>query len=92
MKHSTFSGVVAWSGGTAVLKAGQRYSDDHPLVTERADLFSDGDTDDGVIGAPQPGQVPGPTVERATQAPGEVRTTPGTGPRAGTRVPKAPGQ
>ena len=88
MKHSNFRGVLAWSGGTITLNTGQRFSDDHPLVTERPDLFEDGDTNDGVTEAPKP--VVPPTVERATAAPGEVRTTPGTGPRSTSRVPRTP--
>jgi len=90
VKHSSFSGVVAWSGGSMVLRADQRFDDDHPIVKERPDLFRDGDTDAGVVKAPKPASVP--VVERATAAPGEVRDTPGTGPRGGNRVPKAPGQ
>ncbi len=89
MKHSTFTGVVAWSGGSMVLRNDQRFSDDHPLVRERPDLFSDGDTNADVVEAPKPASVP--TVERATAAPGEVRNTPGTGPRA-NRQPKVTGQ
>lgn len=93
MKHSKFQGIIAWSGGTQVMKIGQRYADDHPLVVERADLFDDGDTDEGVVQAPTPASIPtGPTIERATHAPGEIRNTPATGPRVGTRVPKVTGQ
>lgn len=89
MKYSKISGVLAWSGGTILLRVGQSIDDDHPLVTERGDIFDDEDP-----GASIPTRTPGaPVVERATSAPGEMRTTPGTGPGASTRVPrKAAGQ
>jgi len=68
MKYSLVTGNVAWSQGTTQLTRGKSADDDHPLVLERPDLFSD--------------QVPdaelssGPVIERATAAPGEKRTTP----------------
>lgn len=81
MKYARMNAVVRWSGGTTVLRAGQSIEDDHPLVTERAALFDDNDPGASI-------QTPDvPVVERATRAPGEVRVTPGTGPR-GNRVPK----
>jgi hypothetical protein len=79
MKYSNFSGMLAWSGGTTLLRAGDSIDDDHPLLTERPDLFTEDE--------PEAKRNSGPTVERATAAPGEVRTTPGAGPR-GNRVPK----
>jgi hypothetical protein len=82
MKHSTFTGVVKWSGGKQLLVQGQSIVDEHPLVLERPDLFRDGDSGADIGGGPQ-------TIERATAAPGEVRQTPSAGPRGGTtRVPK----
>ncbi len=82
MKHSTFHGVVAWSGGSMVLKNDQRFDDDHPLVKERPDLFADGDTDAGVMRKPEPARTPGPPV---------VESTMQTGPGGG-RVRKVQGQ
>ena len=81
MKHSTFTGVLAWSGGTMVLKADQRFSDDHPLVKERPDLFEDGDTDAGVVSTPKNAQMP-PMVESTMQ----------TGPGGGRFQKKSTGQ
>lgn len=81
MKYSKIEGVVRWSGGTTVLRRGQSIDDDHPLLSEKPTLFDDEDPGASII-------TPGaPVVERATRAPGEVRTTPGTGPR-GNRVPR----
>lgn len=81
MKYSNFEGMLAWSGGTTLMRKGTSIDDDHPLVKERPELF-------GNV-APE-ANVPtnGPTVERATRAPGEVRNTPGSGPAA-NRVPKS---
>lgn len=82
MKYSNFAGVLRWSGGTIILKNGQRVDENHPVVSERPELFGDSDTGEDVIHTPT-------TVERATAAPGEIRNTPGTGPRGSTtRVPK----
>lgn len=67
MKYALVNGNVAWSQGTAQLSRGMSADDDHPLVLERPDLFSD--------------QIPdaelssGPVIERATAAPGEKRLT-----------------
>lgn len=41
MKYAKAEGVVGWSGGTTVLRAGAPAEDDHPLVKERPDLFAD---------------------------------------------------
>lgn len=68
MKYSVVTGNVAWSQGTAQLKRGMSAEDDHPLVLERPDLFSDE--------APEAELSSGPVIERATAAPGEKRTTP----------------
>lgn len=82
MKYSKIGASLAWSGGTALLREGQSIEDDHPLVAERPELFSD------VAPGASLTTPHNPTVERATAAPGEVRATPGKGP--GTiRVPRA---
>jgi hypothetical protein len=80
MKFSKIEGVCEWSGGTILLKRGMSIDDDHPLAQERADLFDDQEPKADI-------QSGGPVVERATAAPGEIRTTPGAGPAKGNRVP-----
>jgi hypothetical protein len=73
VKYSACSGAVRWSGGLTVLKPGQSIKDDHPLVIERPDLFTD---DEPEADIPLPAGPRGrhvPQVERATQAPGEAR-------------------
>lgn len=76
MKYSSFSGVVAWSGGDILLSQGQAADDDHPLVLERPDLFQ------GLAPAASLATTPHPApVERATSAPGERRSV---------RVPRNP--
>ena len=80
MMHSRIAGVVRWSGGTILLRMGQSIDNDHPLVDERPDLFEEKTPGASI-------KSHGPSIERATRAPGEVRTTPETGPRA-NRVPK----
>lgn len=67
MKYALVTGNVRWSQGTTQLTRGKSADDDHPLVLERPDLFSDQ--------APDAELSAGPTVERATAAPGEKRTT-----------------
>lgn len=67
MRYSRISGVTRYSGGTIVLREGMSADDDHPLVAERPDLFTD-------VPPPADLQSAGrPVVERATRAPGEVR-------------------
>jgi hypothetical protein len=68
MKYSQISAVVRWSGGTTVLRKGQSADEDHPLVKERPELFTDAVPGASLAAAP-------PAVERATRAPGEVRVT-----------------
>jgi hypothetical protein len=80
MKYCKVVGSIAWSGGTMVLNSGQRFDDDHRLVRERPELFDDQDP-----GADFPSAPRVSSVERGTAAPGEIRETPGTGPR---RVPR----
>lgn len=74
MLYAKVSAVVRWSGGTVVLTKGKTTADpDHPLVSERPDLWTElpGDADL---------QATRPRIERATQAPGEQR-----GPLGGTK-------
>lgn len=66
MKYSKVSGNLRWTGGTIVLHRGQSIDDDHPLVEERPDLWSD----------EEPGaQIQGEQsrVQTGMQRPGEVR-------------------
>ncbi len=37
--YSSTEGVVAWSGGTLLLRQGQSIDSNHPLYAERPDLF-----------------------------------------------------
>lgn len=85
MKYAKVRGVIAWSGGTMTLDHGKRFDDDHQLVKERPELFDDQDPGADVKSAPSVGNI-----ERATAGPGEVRTSPGTGPQqTGNRVPRS---
>lgn len=74
MKYSKVTGAVRWSGGTTILGKGTSADDDHPLVLERPDLFTDEAPGADLKGpgraAPQAPEAP---VERATRAPGEMR-------------------
>lgn len=70
MKYATTSGVLRWSQGTIQLTRGQSIADDHPLLTERPDLFTDAEPGPSLL-APSPERV-----ERATARPGERRTAP----------------
>jgi hypothetical protein len=88
VKYSKIEGTLAWSRGTILMRKGASFDEDHPLVAERPELF--GDVDPGAEHKTREATPP-PAVERATRAPGEVRNTPGTGPR-GNRVPKVEGQ
>jgi hypothetical protein len=71
MKYSNIDGYVTWSGGGMLMKRGLSFSDDHPLVAERADLFTD----------EEPGAtVSNPTrVQTGMQGPGAFRSE--TAPR-----------
>ncbi|GAA4676852.1 hypothetical protein GCM10023347_34000 [Streptomyces chumphonensis] len=71
MKYSKCSGAVRWSGGLQVLKPGQSIADDHPLVAERPDLFTDAEPEPDI----KMPAVPSRGVEQATRAPGETRGT-----------------
>lgn len=77
MKYSKLAGVVRWSGGTTVLRKGQSADDDHGLVKERPELFTD-----VAPGASLSVPASKPAVERATRAPGEVRVTESPSTRA----------
>ncbi len=78
MKYAAISGIVRWSQGTTVLSAGVTTADDdHPLVVERPDLFTD-TVPDAHLSTPKPPADDsradsGAKVERATRAPGEKR-------------------
>lgn len=76
MKYALVTGNVRWSQGTTQLKRGKSADDDHPLVLERPDLFSDEAPDAELSSAP--------TIERATAVPGEKRTTPRAKPTGKT--------
>lgn len=69
MKYAKVFGAVRWSEGVVVLGAGTTADDDHPLVKERPDLWTDE--------APAP-TLPGPgraarRVEDASARPGVKR-------------------
>jgi hypothetical protein len=75
MKYAKIAGVVRWSGGSMVLNAGRTTADDdHPLVLERPDLWTDEVPTPTLPGpkraAEQRGEAP---IETATRAPGEKR-------------------
>lgn len=72
MKYGKFAGVVRWSGGTMVMNGARTTADDdHPLVLERPDLWTDEAPEPTLAGpARQRGEAP---VETATRAPGERR-------------------
>ncbi|MEU5549210.1 hypothetical protein ABZ738_05525 [Micromonospora sp. NPDC047793] len=78
MKYAKVSGLVRWSGGSTVLSAGVTTADDdHPLVLERPDLFTD-ETPAAHLSVPRKAPELAPEaapVERATRAPGEKRQT-----------------
>lgn len=71
MKYSKISAVVRWGGGTMVLHKGMSFDDEHGLVRQRPDLFTD-----EAPGADRPAVPEAGPVERATRAPGERRRGP----------------
>lgn len=80
--YANQSASVSWSGGKTFLKKDQAWDSESGLVRERPDLFSD-----------EPTKVAGRSeirrgVERATRAPGEVRSAPADVPAPAAR--KAP--
>lgn len=80
MRYSNISGSLRWSQGTIILHKGESIADDHPLVTERPELF---DTEEP--GAQIGGRGKVARVETGVQGPGQMRTE--RGPRV---VPAAP--
>jgi hypothetical protein len=64
---------VRWSGGTTILGVGTSADDDHPLVLERPDLFTDEAPGADLRGPGRAASAAEAPVERATRAPGEVR-------------------
>jgi hypothetical protein len=70
--------AVRWSGGTQILKPGQSIADDHPLVAERPELFTDAEPEPDIPmpAVPGRGRAGAPRVETAAQAPAEMRTAP----------------
>ncbi len=80
MKYAAITGVVHWSGGTMPINAGVTTADDdHELVRERPDLWTDKAPAAHLAGpkrrsdeAQARGEAP---VERATARPGERRDT-----------------
>ena len=75
--YSSFEGVVLWSGGQQLLRAGQSIDTDHPLYIERPDLFR--------------GLAPVGAEITTQREPGQVETTMLSGPGGG-RVRKPQGQ
>jgi len=77
MKYSTIEGVLTWSCGTLVMRKGMSFSDDHPLVAERPDLFT----------SEQPAaEVTASRVQTGMQRPGEVRMERRTAPPRGSNA------
>ncbi|MBZ6135766.1 hypothetical protein [Streptomyces olivaceus] len=87
MKYVKRSLAARWSGGTATLREGQSIGDDHPLVAERPDLFTDTEPEPDIKMPATSGRHGAPRVERATRAPGEVRKA---GPRKRTTAKPDP--
>ena len=76
MKYAKIAAVVRWSGGTAVLNgAATTADDDHPLVLERPDLWTDEAPQAHLAGPARLAAERGDVVEKGTRAPGEKRTT-----------------
>jgi hypothetical protein len=75
MKYARVSAMVTWSGGKLLLSQGTTTADDdHPLVLERPDLWTDEAPPAHLAG---PGRLAADRgdVERATAKPGDKRTT-----------------
>jgi hypothetical protein len=75
MKYAACSGAVRWSGGLTVLSPGQSIADEHPLVLERPDLFTDESPEPDIKMPAKPGRTAAAPIESATRAPGERRPT-----------------
>lgn len=71
MQFVKASGVVTWSQGTMRLVVNQTIDDDHPLVKERPDLFTEDDPGAEIRSAPVS------RVQTTMQKPGEQRTEKG---------------
>lgn len=76
MQFSKISGALRWSQGTIVLRVGQTIEDDHPLLLERPDIFTEEDPGADIR------QAPATRVETTMQRPGEQRTVKGPKPNA----------
>lgn len=77
MHYAKIAGSVSWSQGRTLLRKGQSIEDDHPLLEERPDLFTDQEP---------PADIHTPTrVETGRQGPGEHRME-----RAPARPPVIP--
>lgn len=65
MKYSKIEGMLGWSGGNLLLRKGMSFDNEHPLVSERPDIFTD----------VEPGaDVPVRRVETGQQRPGQFRS------------------
>ncbi len=74
MKYSKISGVIAWTGGTTLLREGTSIDDEHPLLKERPELFRGGEE----------------TADMATRSqPGHVETAANSGPGRSNRVARS---
>ena len=86
MKYARVFGAVGWSGGHTMLTEGMTADDDHPLVKERPDLFTDEppladlqtpaptpepEAEEPEVEDPEPEKEP-EVIERATRRPGEM--------------------
>lgn len=58
-----------------MLSPGQSIADDHPLVIERPDLFTDAEPEPDIKMPAKPGRGATAPIESATRAPGERRNT-----------------
>jgi hypothetical protein len=78
VKYAKIAGVVTWSGGKTVLNGlATTADDDHPLVKERPDLWTDeGPTPRLSTPAGDRARAEQPKVERATNPPGIKRGRP----------------
>jgi hypothetical protein len=76
---SNFEGVLAWSGGTTLIRGGQKFDPNHPIVQERPDLFRSAEDEDDAA-----------ETRSAAEGQRQVETTMQhpAGARATNRVPK----
>lgn len=73
MKVSDFQGVVAWSGGDLLMRAGQKFDNEHPLVSERPDLFRSVRDEQDAEETQTAANASGQRVETTMQHPGGNR-------------------